>query len=95
MGEDTADISYVQIGATAGAEAAVPSALLRSRRISISGNGAGSASLRRTATEIPAYLQLIALGQVEVPVRTFPLSACARAWEASAASGTRAVVIPG
>ncbi|MGH3421529.1 MAG: hypothetical protein ACRDOD_18295, partial [Streptosporangiaceae bacterium] len=37
--EDTADIRYVQIGALAGAEAAVPSALLRSRKLTISGSG--------------------------------------------------------
>ena len=37
LGEDTADIRYVQIGSLAGAEAAVPSALLRSRKLTISG----------------------------------------------------------
>ena len=41
LSEDTADISYVQIGALAGAEAAVPSSLLRSRKLTISGSGAG------------------------------------------------------
>jgi NADPH:quinone reductase-like Zn-dependent oxidoreductase len=43
--EDTANIAYVQIGATAGPDAAVPAALLRSRRIRISGSGAGSAPI--------------------------------------------------
>jgi NADPH:quinone reductase-like Zn-dependent oxidoreductase len=40
-GEDSGDIKYVQIGALAGAEAAVPSSLLRSRKLTISGSGAG------------------------------------------------------
>lgn len=39
--EDNADISYVQIGAAAGAKAALPAELLRSRRIRISGSGTG------------------------------------------------------
>jgi NADPH:quinone reductase-like Zn-dependent oxidoreductase len=47
-GEDHADIRYVQIGALAGAEAAVPSALLRSRKLAISGSGPAR-SPRRTS----------------------------------------------
>jgi NADPH:quinone reductase-like Zn-dependent oxidoreductase len=95
LGEDQADISYVQIGALAGAEAAVPSTLLRSRRIRISGSGAGSASVSSIVTEMPAYLRLIADGQVEVPTRVFPLSAVKDAWQASTDSGNRVVVVPG
>jgi NADPH:quinone reductase-like Zn-dependent oxidoreductase len=95
LSEDDADISYVQIGALAGAEAAVPSALLRSRRIRISGSGAGSASVDKIMAELPGYMQLIADGRVEVPVRVFPLSAVSDAWVASADGGERVVVIPG
>ena len=40
-GKDEADIKYVQIGSLAGYEASVPAALLRSRRLTISGSGAG------------------------------------------------------
>jgi hypothetical protein len=52
-----ADIAYVEMGATAGPEAALPAALLRSRRIRISGSGAGSFSLANLAAQIPGYLQ--------------------------------------
>jgi NADPH:quinone reductase-like Zn-dependent oxidoreductase len=93
--EDEADIAYVQIGALAGAEAAVPSALLRSRRIRISGSGAGSASVDTIMAELPGYIQMIAEGRVEVPVRIFPLSAVTDAWSASARGGERVVVVPG
>jgi threonine dehydrogenase-like Zn-dependent dehydrogenase len=93
--EDKADIAYVQIGALAGAEAAVPSALLRSRRIRISGSGAGSASVDTIMAELPGYIQMIAEGRVEVPVRIFPLSAVMEAWSASARGGERVVVVPG
>jgi NADPH:quinone reductase-like Zn-dependent oxidoreductase len=94
LGEDDADISYVQIGALAGPEAAVPSALLRSRRIKISGSGSGSASLEMIIRELPGYMQLIADGKVDVPVRTFPLSRIADAWPASRDSSARTVITP-
>jgi NADPH:quinone reductase-like Zn-dependent oxidoreductase len=93
--EDTADISYVQIGALAGAEAAVPSSLLRSRKLAISGSGAGSVSAADIKALIPLYIQLIADGSVQVPFRTFPLSEAAAAWTASADSGPRVVLVPG
>jgi NADPH:quinone reductase-like Zn-dependent oxidoreductase len=94
LSEDTADISYVQIGALAGPEAAVPSSLLRARKLTISGSGAGSIPAAEIKAQIPAYIQLIADGSVQVPFRTFPLSEAAAAWTASADSGPRVVLIP-
>jgi NADPH:quinone reductase-like Zn-dependent oxidoreductase len=93
--EDGASIKYVQIGALAGAEAAVPSALLRSRKLTISGSGAGSVPAAQIKAQIPAYIQLIADGSVQVPYRTFPLSDVGAAWTASAQPGPRVVLIPG
>jgi NADPH:quinone reductase-like Zn-dependent oxidoreductase len=93
-GEDSADIKYIQIGALAGVDAAVPSALLRSRKIAISGSGAGSVRAADIKTEIPAYIDLIADGKVDVPYRTFPLSEAGAAWTASAESGPRVVLVP-
>ncbi len=95
LGEDSADISYVQIGAIGGAEAAVPSALLRSRRLTISGSGAGSIRAGVIKAQLPAYIQLIADGSVQVPYRTFPLSEVGAAWTASAQSGPRVVLVRG
>ena len=92
--EDSADIKYVQIGALAGAEAAVPSSLLRSRKLTISGSGAGSVAAAEIKAQIPRYIELIANGSVEVPFRTFPLSDAAAAWTASAESGPRVVLVP-
>jgi len=94
FGQDTA-ISYVQIGALGGAEAAVPSALLRSQKVTISGSGAGSVSAADIKAQIPEYIALIADGSVQVPYRTFPLSDIGAAWTASAQAGPRVVVIPG
>jgi NADPH:quinone reductase-like Zn-dependent oxidoreductase len=94
MGEDSADVKYVQIGALGGAEAAVPSSLLRSRKLTISGSGAGSVAAADIRAQIPAYIQLIADGSVQVPYRTFPLSDAGVAWTASAESGPRVVLVP-
>jgi NADPH:quinone reductase-like Zn-dependent oxidoreductase len=93
LGEDTADIKYVQIGARAGADAAVPSALLRSRKLTISGSGAGSVAGADIKAQIPVYIQLIADGSVQVPLRTFPLSEVGAAWTASPQPGPRVVLV--
>ncbi len=93
LGEDSADIKYVQIGALAGAEAAVPAALLRSRKLTISGSGAGSVPAAGIKAQIPVYIQLIADGSVHVPIRTFPLSDISAAWTASAEAGPRVVLV--
>jgi NADPH:quinone reductase-like Zn-dependent oxidoreductase len=94
-GDDNADIAYVEIGSMAGADAVVPAALLRSRRIRMTGSGAGSSSISDIVVQLPAYLAMFAAGRVTVPVRTFPLSSAAEAWEAAAAGGKRVVVVPG
>jgi NADPH:quinone reductase-like Zn-dependent oxidoreductase len=93
ISEDAADIAYIQIGATAGAEAAVPASLLRSRRLRISGSGAGSGSIAKIVEQLPIYMRLIADGSVTVPTSPYPLSRIAEAWAASAQSGSRVVVI--
>jgi len=94
LDEDTADISYVEIGSLAGADAAVPASLLRSRRIRISGSGAGSGSVADIMAQVPVYMRMIADGVVSVPTRTFPLSRITDAWGAAAGSGARVVVVP-
>jgi hypothetical protein len=76
-------------------EAAVPSALLRSRKITISGSGAGSVAAADIKGQIPVYIKLIAEGGVQVPFRTFLLSDVGAAWTASAQAGPRVVLVPG
>jgi NADPH:quinone reductase-like Zn-dependent oxidoreductase len=73
--------------------AAVPAALLRSRKLRITGSGAGSASLSDIIAEIPHYIQLIADGSVDVPIRTFPLSQVSEAWAAAERGRPRVVVL--
>jgi NADPH:quinone reductase-like Zn-dependent oxidoreductase len=93
LDEDTGDTDYIEIGRLAGAEAALPAALLRSTRIRILGSGAGSATMSEIVQQLPVYLDLIARGDVIVPVRAFPLSRVTEAWAAAADAGVRTVVI--
>jgi NADPH:quinone reductase-like Zn-dependent oxidoreductase len=90
--EDQANIAYVQIGAMAGPEASLPASLLRSRRIRISGTGAGSASIADVLAQVPAYIELIADGRIQVPTQSYPLSSIAEAWNASLGSDRRIVI---
>jgi len=92
---DRADIAYVQIGSAAGMQAAVPAAVLRSRKIRITGSGAGSASIADIIAEIPRYIALISDGAVDVPIRTFPLSMVGEAWKAAELGRPRVVVLAG
>lgn len=78
----------------AGAEAAVPSSLLRSRRIRITGSGAGSAQLAEIMRQLPAYIQHIADGVITVQARVVPLSRVSAAWAAAQDGGDRVVVVP-
>lgn len=92
MSDDDADILHVQIGTTAGGRAALPGSLLRSRRLTVRGSGAGSVPVADIVAELPAFMERIAGGDVVAPVRVFPLSRVDEAW--SYAGPDRAVVVP-
>ncbi|MEO3803486.1 zinc-binding alcohol dehydrogenase family protein [Nonomuraea sp. B1E8] len=85
--------SYVQIGSLAGTEAALPAALLRSRRIRITGSGLGSVSKAEMITEFPEMIARFADGTFDAPYTTYPLSRVGEAWAHQ--GRTRAVVVPG
>ncbi|GAA1310629.1 NAD-dependent epimerase/dehydratase family protein [Brachybacterium tyrofermentans] len=92
LGEDSADISYVQIGSLAGAEASVPASLLRSRRLRLSGSGSGTFSMERLRTELPRLLELLADGSLRAPYTAYPFRRIDEAWAHTGRS--RAVVVP-
>jgi hypothetical protein len=91
-GEDTADIAYVSIGSVTGGDAAVPSALLQARHITITGSGLGSVPVQTLMQRIPEFMALIANGAVRAPYRAFPISDATAAW-AWTGDG-RAVITP-
>jgi NADPH:quinone reductase-like Zn-dependent oxidoreductase len=90
--EDDAEISYVQIGGSAGREASVPASLLRSRGITISGSGAGSMSTEQIFAQMPRLMGYLADGTIDVPYTAYPLDRIADAWAHS--GRTRAVLTP-
>ena len=92
LDDDDADISYVQIGGLGGLDARVPATLLRSRRIRISGHGAGSGSTERMMSELPRVMSLVADGTLQVPYTAYPLARVGEAW--THAGRDRAVVVP-
>ena len=92
LDDDAADIDYVQIGSLGSLDARVPASLLRSRRIRISGSGAGSVSTERMVAELPAVMALIADGTLQVPYTAYPLSRVGDAW--AHIGRERAVVVP-
>ncbi|WP_434446861.1 zinc-binding dehydrogenase [Lentzea sp. E54] len=87
-----ADTAYVQIGSLAGLNASVPAELLRSRRIQISGSGAGSVSFEDMFAQAPEVMARFADGSLHMPYTAFPLSRIDEAWAHTGRS--RAVVVP-
>lgn len=92
LDEDASDILHVQIGSSAGARASLPAALLRSRRITLRGSGAGSASLSQVLAQLPVFMGRVASGEVRVRIRIFPLEQVGDAWACTGPD--RAVVVP-
>jgi NADPH:quinone reductase-like Zn-dependent oxidoreductase len=90
--DETGVIDYVQIGSLAGTEAALPAALLRSRRIRITGSGVGSVSKAQMIAEFPEIITHFADGTFDAPYTAYPLSRVGEAWAHQ--GRTRAVIVP-
>jgi NADPH:quinone reductase-like Zn-dependent oxidoreductase len=90
--DDSAAITYTQIGSLAGATAALPASLLRSRNLRVVGSGAGSTSRAAYLEHLPRLLGLIADGTLTVDYSAYELASVAAAWEHRGRS--RAVLVP-
>lgn len=91
-GQDpNSDTSYVQVGSMAGQHAALHADLLRSRRIRITGSGAGSTSPEEMLAEAPEVIARFADGSLRIPYSAYPLSRVGEAWAHTGRS--RAVVV--
>lgn len=93
LGDDDADITYVQSGSLAGPTAALPGSLLRSRRMRVIGSGAGATSTEAMVREAPRLMNLIADGTLEAPYVAYPFDRVADAW-ADTTGSHRAVMTP-
>jgi NADPH:quinone reductase-like Zn-dependent oxidoreductase len=86
---------YVNLGQTAGAEAAVDAALLRHSQLRLSGFSAAALPPERVAAAYREVAELAARGELELAIDGRPLAEVEAAWAAQAASpGCRIVVRP-
>jgi NADPH:quinone reductase-like Zn-dependent oxidoreductase len=85
-------LTWIQIGAVAGATAAIPSAALRAARLDIVGSGPGSVSPREYLAELPALAEQITAGTFDVDASAVPLADVEQAW--TAATKQRVVLVP-
>jgi NADPH:quinone reductase-like Zn-dependent oxidoreductase len=88
-------LTWIQIGSVAGATARIPSAALRSTRLSIVGSGQGSVSPSEIVAELPALAEEIAKGTFEIDAVAVPLSDVEDAWSRSETAQPRIVLTPG
>ncbi|WP_339224318.1 zinc-binding alcohol dehydrogenase family protein [Paenibacillus sp. FSL H8-0332] len=87
-------LTWIQIGSMAGADAAIPSAALRSANFQIIGSGQGSVTPAGYLAEFPALIQAIAEGQLTANPIVYPLSQIEQVWKTSADSQQRIVFVP-
>jgi NADPH:quinone reductase-like Zn-dependent oxidoreductase len=87
------EIKWIQIGSVGGLEAPVPSAALRSARLTIVGSGIGSVPGRAIVEELPDIARAIDDG-FEVRSRAVPLSEVEDTWNAQPENGERIVFVP-
>ncbi|WP_226355360.1 zinc-binding alcohol dehydrogenase family protein [Pseudonocardia sp. ICBG601] len=77
-------VHYVQIGALAGRTVALDAAILRARRIDVSGSGGGSIDPALLFAELPRLLDAVAAEGLRIPLRVAELGDVERAWTADA-----------
>lgn len=87
-------LTWIQIGSVGGLESPIPSAALRSARLTIVGSGIGSVPGRDFVKEIPKIAAAVAAGDFDVRARAVPLSDVESVWVSSAQTGDRIVVVP-
>jgi NADPH:quinone reductase-like Zn-dependent oxidoreductase len=87
-------LSWIEIGAIAGPEAAIPAAALRSARLQIVGSGIGSVPGRDFVKELPELAEAVAQGVFDVRARAAPLADVEAIWTSSAGTSDRIVLVP-
>jgi hypothetical protein len=86
-------LAWVQIGSMAGAEAAIPSAALRSMPLKIVGSGIGSVPVADILAELPELAAQIANGTLRTQARAVPLNEVEQVWP-QPENGQRVVFTP-
>jgi NADPH:quinone reductase-like Zn-dependent oxidoreductase len=87
-------LTWLEIGAIAGSDAAIPAAALRSARLQIVGSGIGSVPGRDFVKELPKLAEAVAKGAFDVRARAIPLAEVEDVWTSTAGSSDRIVLVP-
>ncbi|MGD9696314.1 MAG: zinc-binding dehydrogenase [Thermoleophilia bacterium] len=87
-------LKWIQIGAVAGPDVALPSAALRAANLQIMGSGQGSVTAAGIVAELPALAAQIDAGAFSVNARTAALAEVEKIWNAPTAAGERIVLLP-
>jgi NADPH:quinone reductase-like Zn-dependent oxidoreductase len=90
----TRELTWIQIGSVAGADAPIPSAALRSARLQIVGSGVGSVPTGDWVKELPDLAQAVAQGAFDVRARAMSLARVEQAWDAAPKTSDRIVLVP-
>ena len=87
-------LAWIHIGATAGPEITLPSALLRAADLQLMGSGQGSVSTAGIVAELPSLAAEIASGTLAVHPLALPLAEVEQAWSTPTAPGRGIVLTP-
>jgi NADPH:quinone reductase-like Zn-dependent oxidoreductase len=87
-------LDWIQIGAVAGPAIELPSVALRSANFRLQGSGQGSVSPGAYLAELPALIEEISAGTIEVQVNVVPLAGVEQAWTSEETPGERTVLVP-
>jgi NADPH:quinone reductase-like Zn-dependent oxidoreductase len=87
-------LSWVQIGAIAGPDIALPSAALRQANIHFLGSGQGSVSARGILETLPSLVDQIDRGTFSIDAVARPLSEVESIWSAASGVSERIVLTP-
>ena len=87
-------LSWIQIGAVAGPDLTLPSALLRQANLRLLGSGQGSVSTRGILELLPGLAAEIERGTFRIDAVSHPLSEAEHQWTASTRFTERVVLVP-
>jgi len=85
-------LDWVEIGSVAGPDITLPSAALRSAHLRLIGSGQGAIGAREYLAELPALVDAITDGRIDVRTREVALTDIERAWDLPEEPGVRTVV---
>jgi len=86
-------LSWIQIGAVAGPDIALPSAALRQANIHFLGSGQGSVTARGILEELPSLVEQIDKGIFSIDAVSYPLADVGELWNSTLARSTERIVL--